>query len=49
MRYIIDRNNPTADELLISCVGVDLFGVGWREIDFDVGDDLYQGPSDWAN
>lgn len=26
-RKIISENNPTADELLISCVGVNLFGV----------------------
>ena len=43
---IIDRNNFTTDEILISCVGVDLFGVGWREIDVDVSDDLYLTMSD---
>lgn len=40
---IVDGNNPTADELLISCVGVNLFGVG--EMDLDVGGDLYPAPS----
>jgi len=43
---IIDGNNPAADELLISCVGVDLFGVGWREVDLDADDDLYLTPFD---
>lgn len=45
MYAIIDGNNPTADEPLISCVGVDLFGEGWREIDPDVRDDLSLIPS----
>lgn len=46
MYAINDGNNPTADEPLISCVGVDLFGVGRREIDLDVDDDLCLTPSD---
>lgn len=42
----VNGNNSTADELLISCVGVGLLPVSeWvsdATIDVDVGDDLYR-------